>query len=241
MKKLFVANFKMRPTSPKDAVALAKIGNRAGVVFVPPSLFLSEMRRVAKKAEFGVQNVWTENPKKGGAFTGEISVAMAKASGAKYVIVGHSERRALFNETDSVVAVKSNLVADAALTPIVCVGEQREVRMKGLESAKAFVRSQLEAALLGYRGKKLIVAYEPVWAIGTGENDQPESAAEMAQFIKAWAKDALHKNVPVLYGGSVNSKNIGAFAREKHIDGFLVGGASADPKELQTMVKVVLS
>jgi triosephosphate isomerase len=164
-----------------------------------------------------------------GAFTGEVSASMVRESGARYVIVGHSERRKLFGETDAVVAAKLEQALGAGLTPVLCVGEDEATFDAG--DSKAFVAAQLEAVAGALGGAKdVILAYEPIWAIGTGRNAEAKSVAEtvahiVATLARSWPK-TLAGAVPVLYGGSVTPENAKDLANGGGIDGFLVGGAS---------------
>jgi len=235
MKKLIIANWKMNPSSVSAAVRLAaktekgalKSGN--DIVVAPPFPFLLSVKKVLKKAKLGAQDDFWENQ---GAYTGEISPAMLKSSGVKYVIVGHSERRRL-GETDDAINKKIKASLKAGLKPILCVGESLEVRKKGLTAAKNFVKSQLKKDLKGLpRPGGIIVAYEPIWAIGTGKSDKPQDTVEMAIFIKGIAGS----KAKILYGGSVTSKNAKNFLQYKEIDGALVGGASLKAGEFNKII-----
>ncbi|MDO8504865.1 MAG: triose-phosphate isomerase [Candidatus Liptonbacteria bacterium] len=231
MKKLLIANFKMHAPSAK-AWASFQAPKGAEVVVCPafPYLISFSGRRGFK---LGAQNVFWENLRSGGAYTGEVSASMLRELGAEYVIIGHSERRQL-GETDEMVNKKIKTALSAGLKVIFCVGESKETRRKGMRTAENFVRHELSAGLSGVKKNfldKISVAYEPIWAIGTGVADTPKGADEMAIFIKKLLA------VKVLYGGSVNSKNASAFLARKEIDGALVGGASLDPKEFKKIVE----
>ena len=242
---VIAANWKMN-TTPADAGELARtIASRtreAGVtrVICPPFVCLPAVRDAlaAEDVAVGAQNVHHELA---GAFTGEVAAPMLGGL-ATWVIVGHSERRAQFAETDEVIGRKLDRAVAAGLRPILCVGEVLADREAGREVAvvDAQLRGSLEgrdAAALVDAG--LVVAYEPVWAIGTGRNATGADAAAMADAIRAslaalgWATAA---DVPVLYGGSVTSANIGEFLAEPSIDGALVGGASLKPDEMAGIV-----
>lgn len=240
MKKLLIANWKMKPVTAAEAVKLAKASDVKGIFIAPPFPFLSLVKNVLKKATLGAQDIFQENPKKGGAYTGAVSAGMIKSLGAKFAIIGHSERRAE-GETDVMVNKKIRIALDAGLTPVLCVGESEAVRERGIAEAKAFVTLQLakDLSAIQPKSKKIIIAYEPIWAIGTGNNDTPENAGDMARHIKNLIAISYKLKAKVLYGGSVNAKNITAFAREKEIDGFLVGGASADAKEWKAIIKLL--
>lgn len=231
MKKLLVANFKMNSPEARGWKINAK---KAEVVVCPAFPFLSDWDK--KGAQLGAQDVFWENVRSGGAYTGEVSAEMLKSFGVKYVIIGHSERRANLGETDEVVNKKMKTALAAGLKVILCVGESKEVRKKGIKFAENFVRQELRADFAGVKNKfldKIAVAYEPIWAIGTGVADTPAGAEAMAEFIKRLVK------VKVLYGGSVNSKNAGKFLNQKGIDGALVGGASLNSNEFQKIIDSV--
>ncbi|MDH5590779.1 MAG: triose-phosphate isomerase [Gemmatimonadota bacterium] len=207
-------------------------GGHEYVVF-PPALSLA--RAVASlpagsPVRLGVQNVhWEES----GAFTGEISVSMAREAGATFVLVGHSERRHVFGETDDEVARKVRAVQDHGLTPVVCVGETLDERRAG--RVDEVILRQLDAALagLGDDPGRFMVAYEPVWAIGTGETATPDDAqaahGTLRERLAAQLGPERARGVPILYGGSVKPSNAGELTARDDVDGVLVGGASLDP------------
>jgi triosephosphate isomerase len=177
-----------------------------------------------------------------GAFTGEVSAAMLAKLNVSYVIVGHSERRQLFGETDETVAKKLHAVLAAGMLPILCVGETLEEREAGETDPK--VRGQVEAALREVGADAigdLVIAYEPIWAIGTGRNATPEDANSTIGTIRATvaglAGEPVSESTRVLYGGSVKPGNIAALMAESEIDGALVGGASLDPDEFARLVR----
>jgi len=174
-----------------------------------------------------------------GAFTGEISARMLKDAGVQFVIVGHSERRRLFHETDAVVHLKLKKAFSSQLLPILCVGETLEDR----EARKTFdvLSHQLKTALAGTLPAELILAYEPVWAIGTGKTATPEIAQEAHHFCrgllkKLWGEDHAAKT-HILYGGSVTPETASALASQPDIDGALVGGASLDPAKFIQIIQ----
>ncbi len=253
---IVAANWKMH-TTPADAGDLATtIAARTRVdgvtrVICPPFVCLAAVNAALAEADphvaVGAQNIHHEPA---GAFTGEISAPML-AGLASWVIVGHSERRRDAGETDELIGRKLGRAVDATLRPILCVGEQLAEREDG--RAVEVVDAQLRGALAGRdpgamtgamtdatAGAGLVIAYEPVWAIGTGRNATGADAAAMADAIRTcliglgWA--ALADDVPVLYGGSVTSANIAEFLTEPSIDGALVGGASLKPDEMAGIV-----
>jgi len=252
MKKLIVANWKMNPDSLRKAEELllqVKVesekekGNIFDLVICPPYEYLEPLIFHGKKGKlkfkFGAQDVFYENK---GAYTGEISPKMLKNLGVEYVIVGHSERRRLLNESDAVINKKVLAALSEGLKVILCVGENSSVRDKGEKVIENYIRSQLEKDLKGIESlklkiKNLIIAYEPVWAIGTGNNDTPEDAVKVTGFIKKLLDSSFKiNNLFVLYGGSVSSKNINDFLKNKEIDGALVGGASIDKREFPKLL-----
>lgn len=206
-------------------------GAEAEVVFCPTYLGLQKAVEMAKNSNVGIgaQNMHFE---KNGAFTGEISGEMLQAIGVKYVLIGHSERREYFNETDEMVNKKAIKALTLGITPIVCCGETLEERESGKAEAK--VVGQMEAGLKDIEDiTKVVVAYEPIWAIGTGKTASKEEANEACGWVrqtiaKMFGEDAAQK-VRVQYGGSVNPENIKDLMAMDNIDGALVGGASLKP------------
>jgi triosephosphate isomerase len=187
----------------------------------------------------GAQNVSFEEK---GAFTGEVSPGMLAALEVDYVIVGHSERRQLFGETDAIVARKAKAVFAAGMTPILCVGETAEERDSGRTEDR--VSSQIKAGFAGLatdQAARIVVAYEPIWAIGTGRNATAEDAGRVAGLIRrrvgSMAGDQAAGAIRVQYGGSVKPGNIREFMAHPEIDGALVGGASLDPEDFALIVK----
>jgi triosephosphate isomerase len=245
---IVAANWKMH-TTPADAgklaVTIASRTREAAVtrVICPPYVSLATVRDALAASDpdvgIGAQNVHHEAA---GAYTGEISAAMLVGL-ASWVIVGHSERRRDFRETDDEIGQKLGRATDAGLRAILCVGERAEERDSG--EAEAVVGAQLRGALAAHDPATLsvaglVIAYEPVWAIGTGRNALGSDAALMADAIRVtlvqlgWGSAA--EEVPVLYGGSVTAANIAGFLAEPTIDGALVGGASLKPDEMAGIV-----
>ena len=205
-------------------------------IVCPPFVALAGISELlgGSSVHVGAQNV---SANENGAYTGETSTSMLEGL-VSHVIVGHSERRALYNETSADVAAKAAAVVSAGLIPILCVGEALEIRQAG--NAISFVADQLESSLAGYTAwESLIVAYEPVWAIGTGEAATSEQAQEMTavcrEVIRKLAPNAAD-SVRVLYGGSVNSGNIDELLEQPDIDGALVGGASLKADEFSKLI-----
>lgn len=243
-RKFFVGgNFKMNGThdSLKDIVKVlndAQLDPNAEVVIAPPALYLLPVRDFAKKEILvGAQNGYYE---KSGAFTGEISFDQLVDAKIPYVILGHSERRSLFHEDSQFVGVKTGAALAAGLSVIACIGETLSERES--DKTLSVVESQLEGIKSGIEKygqswKNVVVAYEPVWAIGTGKVATPQQAQEVHKAIRAWfAKKVDQKvaeSIRIIYGGSVNGKNCDELSREVDIDGFLVGGASLKPEFVQ--------
>jgi len=207
------------------------------VVLFPPFTLLHTVSQVAKGTalRWGGQNLFWENQ---GAYTGEISGSMLRDMGCRYVLVGHSERRQLFGETDAVVLRKAQAALHTGLIPAICVGETGDERQEG--KTNAVLRRQIEALtpVLEHQGgghqPHLVLAYEPVWAIGTGLTATPEQAEEAHAFIRSLVAEhtpALAKKLLILYGGSVKANNAAALFAAEDIDGGLVGGASLQAGE----------
>jgi triosephosphate isomerase len=248
MKRLIVANWKMNPQSAAEAkrlfAAVSKTARRLKnieTVICPPFPFLCTLRP-ARHTFLGVQDVFWE---KQGAFTGEVSPKMLKNLGATWVIVGHSERRQNFGETDEMINKKVKAALAAGLKVIFCVGETLQERRRG--QTKAALRRQLRKALVGMRSLvighwSLVIAYEPVWAIGSGLAETPQNAESAALFIRAELSKLLAgraaKGIRIIYGGSANSKNISGYIAMPAISGALVGGASLNPKEFIRMLEI---
>lgn len=204
------------------------------------SLFAAQVALPADlEVGVGVQNIhW----KSGGAFTGEISASMAKASGAGFTLIGHSERRHLFGETDEEVGLKASAALGADLVPVICVGEKLDERRDG--RLREVILRQLDAVLPVLENnpaKRVLVAYEPVWAIGTGETATPEDAAEAHLILRGRLEEALGSEngsiIPILYGGSVKPDNTAELLGAPEVGGVLVGGASLDPASFSKIVE----
>ena len=212
------------------------------VLVAPPFTALLRVKETIGKASILLagQNMHWEAQ---GAFTGEVSAAMLTDAGCTHVILGHSERRTLFGETDEVIDRKTAAAVKKGLVPIVCIGETLEEREKGLTFQT--IERQLNLSLKSFReGKKIplttVLAYEPVWAIGTGRTATPEQAQEVHQFIRQWLKAQFGEQpaeaIRILYGGSVKPDNVRELMSKPDIDGALVGGASLKPESFLPIV-----
>jgi triosephosphate isomerase len=218
-------------------VATAK---HCDIVVAPPFTAISAAFDCAKGSNVAIagQNVsWSKE----GAFTGEVSAPMLAEAGCRYVIIGHSERRQLFRETDDNVAKKTLTALSSGLTPIVCLGETQEERDAGL--AEEVLSRQFKGgpgALTPEEFSRILVAYEPVWAIGTGRTATPEMAADAHRILRRCAGEMfsihLASALRILYGGSVKPDNIQGLMAQEELDGALVGGASLDPKSFAALV-----
>lgn len=248
---LIVGNWKMNANHLEAIQMVQKLSyrleaedyERVDVVVAPPFTSLRSIQVVIEQDHIplalGAQNVhWAES----GAYTGEVSTAMLAKLAVAHVIVGHSERREYFGETDEMVNKKAKAVIGADMAAIVCVGETLEQREAG--QAEDVVASQLQGALRGLSpedGSALAIAYEPVWAIGSGRTALPDDAALIAGVIRRQLVDQLNSEVAqqvrILYGGSVNPVNIKDFMAKSDIDGALVGGASLDPDKFAAIVR----
>lgn len=231
MKKLIVANWKMNPSTLEKAKELFN-GIEEGVedkqhevIICPPFLYLPELSKGSIK--LGAQNCFWEES---GSFTGEVSPKMIKEF-CNYVILGHSERRAIFNESNEMINKKIKKALGFNLKVILCIGENKKEREKG--KTKEVLKNQIKKSLKGVAKEEIIVAYEPIWAIGTGNPCSPEEAKKVRLFLEEALKN--FKSL-ILYGGSVNSKNVSSFIKAGY-QGVLVGGASLKPKEFVKIVK----
>lgn len=244
---ILAANWKMNngPTAAagfiKSFVAQYQQCHDRTVVFFPPAISLHNLQSVVGERPdilLGVQNIhWEQH----GPFTGEISAPMARDAGADVALVGHSERRHVFGETDQECALKCAAAVDSGLAPMLCVGEKLQQREAG-ETSNVVLR-QLRAGLSklpkGYAGA-LFIAYEPVWAIGTGKTATPADASVVHAVIRAELRAIVGDRaaaLPILYGGSVNPGNSAALLAAKDVDGLLVGGASLDPDSWVSIVR----
>lgn len=232
---VFAANWKMNigPIQAREFIAAFTARwtphtDRTVILFPPAISVTTAVQALGSRRDLsvGVQNVWTEDR---GAFTGETSAPMAKEAGATYALVGHSERRHIFGETDEETAKKCQAAARSGLVPVLCVGETWNEREAG--STTEVVLRQLRAGLERLQPDAvaaMAIAYEPVWAIGTGKSATPQDAsavhADIRRELMARAGDG-GRDIPVLYGGSVNSGNVKSLLAEGEVDGVLVGGA----------------
>lgn len=249
-KYLMAGNWKMNKTMSEAIVLTQQLCNQynrkwdnVDIVVCPPAIDIKSVYTVIDfdktKIAVGAQNVhWEES----GAFTGEISIPMIKEAGCEFCIVGHSERREMFNETDTSVNLKVKALIEADIAPIVCVGESLSMRDSG--DYVGFIVAQVRAALAGLDEadmKKVVIAYEPIWAIGTGRTATSEQAEEVCAAIRATIADMFGKGVAdayrVLYGGSMNVGNVESLLAQPDIDGGLIGGAALQSDSFRQLIE----
>lgn len=245
-KKIVAGNWKMN-TTVQEGVKLAQeveslaaqVNNGAVIVVCTPFTHLTEVKKVINKVALGAENCATEVS---GAYTGEISASMVASTGAKYVIIGHSERRQYYHETDEILAKKVKIALANNLTPIFCIGELLSER----EANKHFdvVKSQLEKGIFDLSAEdfeKLVIAYEPVWAIGTGKTATSAQAQEIHKVIRdviaAKYGKSVADNTSILYGGSCNDKNATELFANPDVDGGLIGGAALKSESFIAIAK----
>lgn len=260
-KKIVAGNWKMNKTIDEGITLISEIISSLSsdnnfnskeylsVIFAPPYILLKDSCNLLystfniqhSKFSIAAQNCYSEEK---GAFTGEISAPMIKSTGATHVIIGHSERRTYFKEDNQMLAKKVSIALKYNLTPIFCCGEVLEQRNAG--NHFNIVKTQLDEALFSLSAddfKKLIIAYEPVWAIGTGVNATPQQAQEMHNYIRKVINDKYGKqnadDTSILYGGSCNSKNAAELFANPDVDGGLIGGASLIPDEFIKIINSV--
>jgi len=243
---IIAGNWKMNGS--RESIKALLAGIKAGmgdvksaqVAVCAPSIYIADVAEQLKGSNiaFGGQNVSTEEK---GAFTGETSTSMLLDFACKYVLVGHSERRSLYGETDAIVAAKFGVARKAGLTPILCIGESLEERENG--STEAVVARQLDA-VIDIEGidalADSVIAYEPVWAIGTGKTASPQQAQDVHAFIRSKLAEKsadVAEKVQIQYGGSMNAANAAELLSQPDIDGGLIGGASLVAEDFLTICK----
>lgn len=243
---IVIGNWKMYKTSREAADYIEQLlpqieGCKAMVFLAVPYTSIGAAATAAKQAkvEIGAQNM---NDARDGAFTGEIAALMLKEAGATFVLLGHSERRRIFGETDQLIHRKVLRALQDDLRPVLCVGETLEEREGAL--TEEVIQRQIEKGLADLPEEKadeLILAYEPIWAIGTGKQATPKTAQETHAFCRKCLSDLFGKRkagkIPILYGGSVRPDNVQSLVSQKDIDGVLVGGASLSPESLAEIIQ----
>lgn len=246
-KPIIAGNWKLNKTS-KESIELVTLLKRElidvteiDIVVCPVFTVLSDVHDCLVDSNIGIgaQDLYWEDS---GAFTGEVSAPLIKDTGAQYVIIGHSERRQFFGETNEIVNQKIRAALNHDLTPIVCVGEVLEEREEG--KTNDVIKEQIKGSLEGFSNddmKKIVIAYEPVWAIGTGKTATPKQAQEVHQYIRELLKEkfdgSIAQEVRIQYGGSVKTDNIAELMTQEDIDGALVGGASLKADSFIEIIK----
>lgn len=243
-KPMLAGNWKMNKTRDEALEFIYSVvsnvpANVDAVICAPAIILRDLVKRQGDVIRIGAQNM---NENESGAYTGEISPLMIKTTGVEYVVLGHSERRAYYNETDEKVNLKTKKALEHGLKPIICVGEL--LSEKEANKTNDVLKLQVSKALDGVdmsNPENVIIAYEPVWAIGTGMTASPKDANDGCGFIRSVIADIFGKNVAdnvrILYGGSVNTNTVDTLFKEEDIDGFLVGGASLDSEKFITLCK----
>ncbi|MEG0779806.1 MAG: triose-phosphate isomerase [Oscillospiraceae bacterium] len=246
-KTIIAGNWKMNKTATEtrqfaeELKSLLPKAKWCDVVVCVPTVNLAAAVKAFKdmRVSVGAENVYFE---KNGAYTGEVSAEMLKDVGAKYVIIGHSERRQLFGETDSMVNKKVHAALDAGLCPILCVGESLEQREMGVTAE--WIAVQVKSALYGVPADKLrkcVIAYEPIWAIGTGKTATSEQAAEVCTGIRTTVRSLygarVARSVTIQYGGSMNPANAQELLAQPDVDGGLIGGAALAPEKFVAIIE----
>lgn len=228
------------------AAVPAELASKVEVIIGVPFIYIPIVQQILEKEENGknvlvsAENAWT----KAGAFTGEVNVQMLSDLKVPYVILGHSERRQIFGETNEMVGEKCKIAIENGLKVIACIGETEKQRDENM--TEKVVAEQLKAIndkLTKEQWKHVVLAYEPVWAIGTGKTATPDQAQEVHEFIRKWLAENISKEVSdetrIQYGGSVNDKNCNELAKKADIDGFLVGGASLIADKFKVIINAV--
>ncbi len=248
----FVANWKMNPPSLAEAERLLKQvrtqlrsikqNEDLEVVICPPAIFFPKIARPSSYLKFGIQNIgWEER----GSYTGEISVLMAKDFGADYCLVGHSERKLYFGENSSLANKKIKLCLEKGIIPIYCIGETLEEKRKG--ETRKVLEEQITTGFKGINlieAKRVIITYEPLWTISSqsgGEAEDPDNVLAINILIRKILLDTYDtktaRGAKILYGGSINHKNVGDYLKNNCSDGFLIGSASLNPSEFISIIR----
>ena len=238
MEPIIAGNWKMNKEPGESRALVQKLMELAGdvkdriMILIPPFTSLSSVGELVRNSRFklGAQNMHWE---RSGAYTGEISGLFLKAVGCEYVVIGHSERRHIMGETDEITNKKLKTALEIGLIPILCVGEKEEEREAG--NTESVIERQVKEGLKDIENEahKMVFAYEPVWAIGTGKTATPQQAVEVHKFIRSMLK----KPSTILYGGSVKPENVDTLMKEEEIQGALVGGASLKPESFARIIR----
>ncbi len=247
MAKIIISNWKMNPESVEEAIDFAHASDEGHSVIAAPAPFLHALKTTLKKASLGAQDLFWEDH---GAFTGAISGSQLSSCGVMYCIVGHSERRKYFGETDETVAKKINAALKHSITPILCIGETRNEHARG--ETRQVIENQLRKSLEGIQNIKtrkaidIIITYEPSWAISTEKDAHPDTTENMVEMVGAIKKtlETIQAGrqgriqAKIIYGGSVTVKNAEEILKEPSIEGALVGGASIRKEEIKKILEI---
>lgn len=232
-KKIYAFNLKMNAPNINFKSYVDLLEKSKDTVYAcTPFVYLNELKTHAKTLKYGAQNV---SEFENGAHTGEVSSSMLKECGASVCIVGHSERRKNNLETGEQIALKINRLLENKILPIICIGENKQIKLS--KAQKTILKQLNELNLNSHKTEKIIIAYEPVWAIGTGKVPTKDYIENMCGFIKNYIKQNNLK-AKVLYGGSYGEKNCEELNKTKNVDGFLIGGASLKEQSIKTILKV---
>lgn len=249
-KKIVAGNWKMNKTLDEALILVSEVVNMVKdevtsdveVILFPPALYAATLKPYLKDSasvSLGIQNIYQ---KASGAYTGEISAPMVKSLGIHYVLVGHSERREYFNETNEVLAAKVDIALENGLTPVFCCGESLDQRQN--HDYIAFVKNQISESLFHLSAEaisKVVIAYEPIWAIGTGLTASAEQAQDMHKALREHLAgkygEAIAADISILYGGSVGAGNAAELFASPDVDGGLVGGASLKSRDFTEIIK----
>lgn len=231
--KWIVSNHKMNLTKEEIENYVSQISSLKStnkLVFCPSNIYLPYFQN-QENYELGVQNV---ADRKMGALTGEVAVEQLKSLNVSYVIIGHSERRNILNESEEMIHQKIKLVLENDMIPILCIGEKEEE----IPQREEILMAEIDSAFLQQSNlERLIIAYEPIWAIGTGKIPTPEEITTITEWIKDYIQKKYQVSCPVLYGGSVSVSNIDELSTVSNIDGYLIGGTSLDIKKLRVIIE----
>ena len=244
VKPIAIANWKSHGSLNENEIwteqfCSSRLPENIDLVVCPPFPYISQLLGLCEKTQvaIGAQNLSAYDP---GAYTGEVSAQMLRDLGCEYVIIGHSERRTLYAEDDLQLVSKLQKSVDCGLTPIFCVGETLQQRQSS--QTETVLSRQLSAVVSVLKSTSFVLAYEPVWAIGTGENATPEQAQQTHNFLRSQLTDCLDEaaaGIRIIYGGSVNPDNAKALFAERNIDGGLIGGASLEAEDFLQICKVL--
>lgn len=240
--KFIIANWKMHIPNVKTWKQKPSFGKNIRAVIAPPFPFIGEVKKNVSWAELGAQDVFSKDPVGGGSFTGEVSASMLRSLGVSYIIIGHSEKRKYSKETDEIINKKVLLSLKKGFKVVLCIGEPLTIRAKGILAVENFLKNQLKVDLgkVAVRFQNNIyIAYEPIWAIGSGKTDSPKDILEVSDIIEKFLSRKKIGKIKFLYGGSVDENNVEKILKSEKIDGALIGSSSVEAKEFKKILSVV--